>query len=256
MKKQRRKLSIITQDLRIALKRETTDIIGIGDLLIEAKEHLKHGKWLPWLKQEFSLSDRSARNYMQAAKFAAKSETVSDLGNLSPSALYAISSDSGFYTPEIIKVILQEAKKNRVGKDRAWDIALSLMPEEDEKKPPISKELQQQFEQEAEAAAKDKEEAEAILDGPPPLPSPPTDKSSAPLPRDQALLASFSQAVRMLADLATKPCKKFAGADSTVPELENVVAFLGQVVAIKLDVRESHADPPLTPLNRPAAIQE
>ena len=119
MKKQRRKLSIITQDLRIALKRETTDIIGIGDLLVEARYHLKHGKWLPWLKQEFSLSDRSARNYMQAAKFAAKSETVSDLGNLSPSALYAISSDSGFYTPEIIKVILQEAKKNRVGKDRA-----------------------------------------------------------------------------------------------------------------------------------------
>src|SRR5262249_18131528 len=108
----------------------------------------------------------------------------------------------------------------------------SLMPEEDEKKPPTSKELQQQFEQDAEAAAKDKEEAEAILDGPPPLPSP-SDKSSAPLPRDQALLVSFSQAVRMLADLATKPCKKFAGADNTVPELENVVAFLGQVVAIK-----------------------
>ena len=186
------------------------------------------------------MSDRSARNYMQAARFAAKSETVSDLGNLSPSALYAISSDGGaIYTPEIIKAILQEAKKSRVGKDRAWDIALSLTPEEDEKKPPTSKELEQQLKEEAEAAAKDKEEAEAILDGPPPLPSPPTDQSSAPLPRDQALLASFSQAVRMLADLATKPCKKFAGADSTVPELENVVAFLGQVVAIKLDIRES-----------------
>ena len=148
MKKQRRKLSIITQDLRIALKRETTDIIGIGNLLVEAKDHLKHGKWLPWLKKEFSLSDRSARNYMQAAKFAAKSETVSDLGNLSPSALYAISSDGGaIYTPEIIKTILQEAKKSRVGKDRAWDIALSLMPDEDERKRPTPKELEQQVEQ-------------------------------------------------------------------------------------------------------------
>ena len=226
MKKQRRKLSIITQDLRIALKRETTDIIGIGDLLVEARYHLKHGKWLPWLKKEFSLSDRSARNYMQAAKFAAKSETVSDLGNLSPSALYAISSDSGFYTPEIIKVILQEAKKGRVGKDRAWEIALSLMPEEDERKPPTSKELQQQFEQEAEAAAKDKEEAEAILDGPPPDLPP-----AAPIVPVDFALAQFNDAIKALGELQTKSVNRFTGTTHNVDELREVAHFLFAVAS-------------------------
>jgi hypothetical protein len=232
MKKQRRKLSIITQDLRIALKRETTDIIGIGDLLIEAKEHLKHGKWLPWLKKEFSLSDRSARNYMQAAKFAAKSETVSDLGNLSPSALYAISSDGGaIYTPEIIKAILQEAKKSRVGKDRAWDIALSLMPEEDEKRPPTPKELQQLLKGEAEAAAKDKEEAEAILDGPPPDLPP-----AAPMVPVDFVLAQFNNAIKALEELQTKSVNRFTSTTHSADELKKVADFLFAVAnAVKSD---------------------
>ena len=152
------------------------------------------------------------------------------MGNLSPSALYAISSDSGFYTPEIIKVILQEAKKNRVGKDRAWDIALSLMPEEDEKKPPTSKELQQ--EQEAEAAAKDKEEAEAILDGPPPDLPP-----AAPIVPVDLALAQFNNAIKALGELRTKSVNRFTGTTHNVDELREVAHFLFAVAsaAVKSD---------------------
>jgi len=39
-------------------------------LLIEAKESLKHGEWLPWLVSNISFSERTARNYMRLAEEA------------------------------------------------------------------------------------------------------------------------------------------------------------------------------------------
>ena len=39
--------------------------IEIGRRLVEAKEMLNHGEWLPWLKRETDFSERSAQNYMK-----------------------------------------------------------------------------------------------------------------------------------------------------------------------------------------------
>ena len=39
--------------------------IEIGRRLVEAKEMLNHGEWLPWLKKETDFSERSAQLYMQ-----------------------------------------------------------------------------------------------------------------------------------------------------------------------------------------------
>ena len=39
--------------------------IEIGRRLVEAKEMLNHGEWLPWLKRETEFSERSAQNYMK-----------------------------------------------------------------------------------------------------------------------------------------------------------------------------------------------
>lgn len=39
--------------------------IEIGRRLVEAKELLSHGEWLPWLKRETEFSERSAQNYMK-----------------------------------------------------------------------------------------------------------------------------------------------------------------------------------------------
>ena len=52
-----------------------------GDLLIKAKATAKHGKWLPWLRQNITFSERSAQSYMRlAAKFGPdKRSTVADL---------------------------------------------------------------------------------------------------------------------------------------------------------------------------------
>jgi hypothetical protein len=40
----------------------------IGDLLIEAKRHIKFGHWEEWVDQKFSFSVRTARNYIAIAK--------------------------------------------------------------------------------------------------------------------------------------------------------------------------------------------
>lgn len=39
-----------------------------GDDLREVKERLNHGEWLPWLKENFSKDERTARRYMQLAE--------------------------------------------------------------------------------------------------------------------------------------------------------------------------------------------
>jgi hypothetical protein len=84
-----RTIEVITGELHTALKRETADILTIGGLLAEAKKQIPHGEWLPWLKSEVSMSERSAQKYMKAADFAAKYELGADL-DLSPSALFLL----------------------------------------------------------------------------------------------------------------------------------------------------------------------
>jgi hypothetical protein len=43
--------------------------ISAGEALLEAKEQqLKHGEWLPWLRDNCKISERSARVYMRLAK--------------------------------------------------------------------------------------------------------------------------------------------------------------------------------------------
>src|SRR4051794_8982872 len=87
-----RDLALIGGELQSVLARESKDVILIGRLLIEARSQLEHGEWLPWLLVSFSLSVRSAENYMSAARVAAKYETVANL-KLRPSALYALGND-------------------------------------------------------------------------------------------------------------------------------------------------------------------
>jgi len=57
----------------------TTAILEIGECLVGVKEALGHGNFIAWLEAEFGWTDRSARNYMMAAKALPKTETVSVL---------------------------------------------------------------------------------------------------------------------------------------------------------------------------------
>jgi hypothetical protein len=51
-----------------------------GKLLAEAKLLVKHGQWANWLRDNFSLSERSAQRYMQLFKSGLKAPQVADLG--------------------------------------------------------------------------------------------------------------------------------------------------------------------------------
>jgi Protein of unknown function (DUF3102) len=67
-----------------SLKRGIENAITAGNLLIEAKAKLnKHGQWLPWLRANCTMSERTAQLYMRPARFApelqAKSASLADL---------------------------------------------------------------------------------------------------------------------------------------------------------------------------------
>lgn len=70
----------LTPRIRERLKRTTDDIVTVGRDLIRAKELLGHGLFGAWLEKEFSLSHRSATQFMRAAdRFGGRLEAVSDL---------------------------------------------------------------------------------------------------------------------------------------------------------------------------------
>jgi hypothetical protein len=51
-----------------ALKESVRHAIMAGELLIEAKGQVPHGKWLPWLSDHCTISERTAQLYMRVAK--------------------------------------------------------------------------------------------------------------------------------------------------------------------------------------------
>jgi hypothetical protein len=54
--------------------------INTGRLLNEAKDRVKHGDWLAWLKEHVGISDRTARRYMAIFNSGLKTATVANLG--------------------------------------------------------------------------------------------------------------------------------------------------------------------------------
>jgi hypothetical protein len=84
--------------IRSRRKRVIADIVCIGDVLSKCKQRLPHGRWLPWLKDEFGWSEQTARNFMNVAELA-KTKTVVDLP-IEPKALYRLAAPS---TPEPVR---------------------------------------------------------------------------------------------------------------------------------------------------------
>jgi hypothetical protein len=81
-----------------ALKESVRHAIAAGELLIEAKGQLGHGRWLPWLRDHCTISERTAQLYMRVAKSRAEVENqmrndVADLTLNEAAALLALSSD-------------------------------------------------------------------------------------------------------------------------------------------------------------------
>jgi len=243
MKKSKaRVIGDVITDLNAVLGAQTVNIIKAGALLLEARDMVDHGGWLPWLEKNFSLSIRTAANYMAAAKFAAKYDPkFATIANLNACALYWL---AGEEDEEVIREVLTQAQDQRVDEDRAIDIANQIQNErqeaqEAETERDAAEAAESWAKARAEAEAKQKAaeaKAEAILDGPPPeLPETQPDESQpfAYVGGDYAGQSDFNSSVRTLLPLVTQPSARFATTTFTAEQLQSVAAFLIEVAAAK-----------------------
>ena len=177
-------LDRIAAEIHIVLRRGTKDVITIGKLLTESREHLKHGGWQNWLADNFDLTYRTAINYCQAAGYvarASKSATVSHFTALAPTVLYALA--AGQYNEQEETAILAATRTGRVDLTRAAAICVELAPPDSDEEP-------DQPDDASELVEPTEDEITAILDGPPPEVPPP-----APNMTIDYALDAFDQAV-------------------------------------------------------------
>jgi Protein of unknown function (DUF3102) len=60
----RERLKVEHAAVSTALKHGVEHAMAAGDILIEAKDQLKHGQWLPWLETS-GVSERTAQRYIR-----------------------------------------------------------------------------------------------------------------------------------------------------------------------------------------------
>lgn len=75
-----RPIETITAEIQQLKADAGNAIIAIGERLIEAKEQLPHGDWLPWLTEQVDFSERTARNFMRLAREWTNRQALADLG--------------------------------------------------------------------------------------------------------------------------------------------------------------------------------
>jgi hypothetical protein len=260
-KKMVRPLDVITREIGDALQSETANIIKTGGLLIEAKAQVKHKEWLPYLSGNFDLSLRTAQRYMAAAEWAASNTTPVSHLKLSPTVLYDLA--TGNYEPETASLIIETAKSEWVNDGRATAIVEQAMrdslqlSEDDEEgmttdenylareqelskvaqrqddllKEKLSKAEQRQLEQK-----QLEDEANAILDGPPPD-LPPTQEPVV-LETDRYLHEKLAELMVELKKLTGKLTDRFAACEIEPSDLESAADFLRDI-ATKITRRKS-----------------
>jgi hypothetical protein len=65
-----------------ALRDSIKHAIAAGELLLEAKEQVPHGQWLPWLRENCGVSPRSAQGYLRLANHRGELEANALLAHL------------------------------------------------------------------------------------------------------------------------------------------------------------------------------
>lgn len=75
-----RTIETVTGEILDAKRAGGEAILTIGRCLIEAKDMLPHGEWLPWLNERVEFSERTARNFMRLAREWTNRQTLADLG--------------------------------------------------------------------------------------------------------------------------------------------------------------------------------
>lgn len=68
------RIKVEHQAVAASLKQSVHHAIAAGELLLEAKEQVPHGEWLPWLEEHCGVTPRSAQGYMRLARHRAELE--------------------------------------------------------------------------------------------------------------------------------------------------------------------------------------
>lgn len=77
---QLRPIEVITQEINAYKGMAVVSFLEIGRRLIEAKEQLQHGEWLPWLETKVEFSEATAQRLMRLAREYSNPSLVTDLG--------------------------------------------------------------------------------------------------------------------------------------------------------------------------------
>ena len=109
IKQKTRSIKKDIEEIQIASKLTITKVIDIGKKLFEVQKDLGHGNFTPWLEAEFAWDTRTANRYMSVVK-RFKSDSLSDLKNLLPSALYQLAPES---VPE--EAVIEAKRRARQG---------------------------------------------------------------------------------------------------------------------------------------------
>jgi hypothetical protein len=91
------------EHIRMLGKRVIADVIEIGRLLVECRDHpdMKHGDWLPWLERELGWSDQQARRFIHVYELSHQGKFNKLLNlDLPISGLYLLAAPS---TPEVAR---------------------------------------------------------------------------------------------------------------------------------------------------------
>ncbi len=75
----KRSIDQITVEINFYKEQTAQNIIEIGKRLIEAKQQLQHGDWIPWLKNRVDFSEISAQRFMKIAREFSNPSPVTDL---------------------------------------------------------------------------------------------------------------------------------------------------------------------------------
>lgn len=106
-----RTIEDITGEILDAKRAGGEAILTIGRCLIEAKDMLSHGEWLPWLTEQVEFSPRTAQNFMRLAREWSNTQTLADLGASKALALLALPPEEREQFMEDHKVIDMSARQ-------------------------------------------------------------------------------------------------------------------------------------------------
>ena len=124
-----RTIETITDEILDAKRTGGEAILTIGRCLIEAKDMLPHGEWLPWLNERVEFSERTARRFMKLYRECSNRPALADLGASKALALLALPPEEREQFMEDHNVIdmsarqLEQAIKERDEARKAADAA-------------------------------------------------------------------------------------------------------------------------------------